>query len=242
MTRLSSKILTALRHPRRVGPALLRRLFPRHPRYGYPWIQLPDGSVTFRESGFVAADSPAVLLARHNYESLYIRRFLEGLFAERSLEVGCGYGRLSPVLAAFSKEHIAIDINSGALALARVTYPQLTFAEHSALALPFPNGHFDLLTTWTVVQHIPPDRIRQACSELLRVLAPGGHLLMCEETRYPETASPRAHTWHRRVEDYQELLSPLTLCASSYIDEIDKLPGRIESPGRVMLFRSPNIS
>lgn len=234
----ASRIAIALRHPERVPKAVLRRLFPRHPRYGNTWIRLPDGSITFREEGFVAGNSPAALLARHNYEVAYIRRLLStALRSARSLEVGCGYGRLTAVFSDFSDRHVALDVNEGAVKLAKATYPDCDYLVSSASSLPFADGRFGLITSWTVIQHVSPDRIQGVCSELVRVLAPGGSLLICEETRHPSAPSARAHTWHRAVAEYQAMFSPLSLAFSSYIDEIDRLPLGIESPGRVMLFR-----
>ncbi len=214
-------------------------MLPSHPRFGFAWVHLEDGSITFREEGFVAAGSPASLLARHNYETACIRHLLRDVDALRSLEVGCGYGRLSPVLAEFSRAHLALDINEAALEQARTMYPELTFQRASASDLPFPSDCFQLVTTWTVVQHIPPGQIAAACSELIRVLVPGGVLLTCEETRQagrPAGGRRPPHTWHRGVEDYQRLFEPLSLAYSSFIHELDRLPG-MQSPGRVMLWR-----
>lgn len=232
-----SKVLAkALANPSLIPAAVLRRLFPSHPTLGYRWLRLSDGTITFRESGFVAADSAAMLLARHNYECATIREALNGLYATRSLEVGCGYGRLTPIFAAFSSEHVAIDINEDALNRARLTYPDFIFQFGSATDLPFPTANFELATTWTVLQHVPPDRIESACHELVRVLDPHrGLLLICEESRYPDQIDPRAHTWHRRVNEYEALLQPLALRHTSTIEQIDRLPG-MESPGTVMVF------
>lgn len=232
----TSRVKRLLREPRRIPSALLRRLFPNHPRLGNPWVRLTDGSITFRETGFVAADSPALLLARHNYEVACIRRLRRGKEIGRSLEIGCGYGRLTPTFAEFSAEHTAIDINPDALAKARQAYPDYDFRRASATELPFPDSQFDLVTTWTVLQHIPPDRIGAACGELRRVLAPGGTLLLCEETRLADQPlSRRPHTWHRRSEDYEQLLAPLEQTYCSDIAEISRLPG-MESPGTVMVW------
>lgn len=223
----------------RVPAAVLRRMLPRSLRFGFRWIAYPDGSITFREDGFVAASSPAMLLVRHNYETTYIRRLLTGRSASRSLEIGCGFGRLTPTFASFSDDHIAIDINPAALEMARTSYPQLQFRQVSATELPFLPASFDLITTWTVLQHVPPDRIAQACAEIVRVLAPGGTLLICEETRHATApAIARAHTWHRQAEEYARLLEPLVLDYSSNIEELETISAR-DSPGTVMRWRSP---
>lgn len=235
----SSRVVNALRQPSRLPRAVLRRVLPTHPKYGFPWVHRPDGLITFRESGFVSAGSPALLLARHNYETAHIDRLLDGAPVARSLEIGCGYGRLTPVFARHSREHVAVDINADALALARTAYPDHEFHEASADALPFPDRHFDVVVTWTVLQHVPPARIEAAVAEVLRVLAPGGTLLTCEETRLAGVQTARQHTWHRREEDYARLFFPLRLQHAEEIAEMDRLPN-LTSPGRIMVWRAPD--
>jgi hypothetical protein len=67
-------------------------------------------------------------------------------------------------------------------------------------------------------------------------MRPGSTLLTCEETRFADSTIRRnAHTWHRHVEDYERLLSPLQLITAASIDELDRLPGCV-SPGTVMLW------
>lgn len=212
---------------------LVRRLLPNSPRFGYEWISRPDGLVTFHERGFVSADSPAALLTRHNYEAARIRKELAGVRATRSLEVGCGFGRLSPVFAEFSDDHTAVDINTDALSLARASYPHVTYQQAQAAELPFPDDSFGFVVTWTVLQHIRPELIGAAVAELQRVLEPGGLLLICEETAEPDAGAP--HCWHRIPETYADLFG-LPMVRHGYIEEIARVPGMV-SPGQVMVFR-----
>lgn len=232
-------IRKAIREPWRVPRALAARLFPAS-RWGMDWVRGPDGSVTFRGGGFVAAPTPEMLLARHNFELLQIQHLLEGRSFERSLEVGCGFGRLSPHYAKYSASHVAVDINDEALSVASISYPGIDFRHASAMDLPFSDQEFDLVSTWTVLQHIPPRSIERAAHELDRVLSPRGTLLICEETRLANDSSNvdawHAHTWHRSVASYRALFSSLMLVSDSYIDELDHIPS-MASPGRVMLFQ-----
>lgn len=216
------------------APAAIVRLI--KPDFASGWVRAPGDAVTFRERGFVAAPSPAMLLARHNYEVARIQREIGQLHRARSLEIGCGFGRLSTTLAQFADRHDAIDINATALGLAHDAYPGVHFTQGSATAIPFADATFDLVVTWTVLQHVPPESLAAAGSEIGRVLAPGGALLICEETRLADApTSARAHTWHRHVAEYEALFPQLDLQAEGYISEIDRIHG-LDSPGNVMRF------
>lgn len=232
MRNIVERIHLAMEEPARIAPALCRRLFP-HSGIGTEWVRRGDGFVTFRSRGFVTAPNPAMLLARHHYEVAAIRRSLGKIRVSRSLEVGCGYGRLSPTFASFSDTHVGADINEEALGQAAIAYPEITFQMASATDLPFPDSSFGLITTWTVLQHIPPSVVGKAYGEILRVLKPGGLLLICDETRHPEGAA--LHTWHRDEAEYRAAFLSLSLQQSYEIEEINRIPG-MDSPGRVMTF------
>jgi ubiquinone/menaquinone biosynthesis C-methylase UbiE len=204
----------------------------RESTLGLPWKRRGD-FVTFEWGGFVEAPSIPALFARHHYETSLIRRLLGEKNVQRSLELGCGYGRLSPTFASLSAHHTAIDIDPVALAAASTAYPHLDFRQSNGVDLPFADGAFDLVVTWTVLQHVPPERIDGLSLEIMRVLAPEGRILLCEETRDP--GGRTKHSWHREPSFYEERFAPLRLTYSSYIDEIDRMPELI-SPGRVMLF------
>lgn len=234
--RAGSLARKAVSKPWHVPTALLAKVLPGS-QWGRKWVRQADGSVTFIGGGHVAAPTRPMLLARHNFELLCIRSLLFDRHFEKSLEIGCGFGRLSPHFALCSNQHVAVDINRAVLALARSTYQEIDFRHASATSLPFADADFDLVSTWTVLQHIGPTVIERAASEIARVLGQRGTLLICEETRLGgEPSPPNAHTWHRTVDDYRALFPSLTLLSDHFIEEIDRVPGMI-SPGRVMLFR-----
>lgn len=191
-----------------------------------------NGFITFRSEGFVRAGGPESLLTRHNYETAEIRRHFNPV--GRSLEVGCGYGRLSSTFAELASEHVAVDLNLEALATAHQSYPSLVFGAGSVTALPLGTGAFDRVVTWTVIQHVPPAMIDQACSELTRVLAPGGAIVLCEETADPPISG--THTWHRSIEQYAALFEDFKLEHVGRIGPLDSLPGH-HSPGTLMILR-----
>jgi SAM-dependent methyltransferase len=216
---------------RRIATGVYRRIN-RNSTVGLPWKGHGD-FVTFEWDGFVDAPSMPALFARHHYETSLIRQLLAGKNVQRSLEFGCGYGRLSPTFASLSAHHTAIDINAEALAAAHAAYPDLDFRQSNGGELAFEDDTFDLVISWTVLQHVRPERIDSVLGEITRVLASEGRLLLCEETRDP--GGKTRHCWHREPSFYQERFAPLDLTYSSYIDEVDRMP-RMVSPGRVMLF------
>jgi 2-polyprenyl-3-methyl-5-hydroxy-6-metoxy-1,4-benzoquinol methylase len=197
--------------------------------------------VTFKPQGFVAADNPAELLGRHYYEVKHLRHCL-GLMSElgiepgRSLEVGCGFGRLSPYIAEHFQQHTAVDINKWALSEASRFYPQVSFSSASATELPFSERSFDAVITWTVLQHVPNASIGRALSEIKRVAKPKSLIILCEATLNAATPQKdEQHTHDRFPEFYGEVFSPRKLLVSEFISEIDRIPS-MASPGRMMVF------
>lgn len=224
-------IRKGLSNPTRIPGYVLGKIFPDS-RFGGN-VKYKQGNITFELGGFANAKSRPLLLARHNHELLYIQRYLNGKEFDKSLEIGCGYGRLSPIFSQFSNSSFAIDINEDAVRIAQTHYPEINFDVQNATDIGYSDDNFDIVTTWTALQHIPPEQIDDAISEITRVLSDDGTLLMCEATRYPDQSG--GHTWDRAVEEYEDKFSPLKLQKHSYIGEIDDLPD-METPGRVMLF------
>ena len=164
-----------------------------------------------------------MLFARHHRETTLIRELLGGRSFSRNLEVGCGFGRLSPTFADLADSHVGVDINAGALRVARSAYPSLTFLAVDGERLPFPDRSFDLVACWTVLQHVPPSKIAGLLTEIKRVLSRDGVLLLCESTR--NAGQPSRHCWERSREYYEEAFDEWRLAYCSYIDELDTFPG-----------------
>jgi ubiquinone/menaquinone biosynthesis C-methylase UbiE len=150
-----------------------------------------------------------------------------------SLEVGCGYGRLTPWIADHADEHYAIDLAWSLLSAARREYPDVQFQCAQAEALPFPDDAFELAVTWGVLNHVPSDSIRVATGEIDRVVASDGTLVISEATA--GTPDPR---WeYRSIEEWCGLFAPRQLVWHTHTER-DKEPFR--DPERehvVMKFR-----
>jgi SAM-dependent methyltransferase len=115
----------------------------------------------------------------------------------RVLDVGCGTGRW---LRRYLKRNlipVGVDATRGMLQLAAASGLECQLVVGCAQNLPFGDGIFDLVSAVTVIQHIPPADQGDALKEMVRVLQPGGHLLLLELIRGqgPHIFSRRPLEW-----------------------------------------------
>jgi|GEM_PF-747618 len=96
------------------------------------------------------------------------------------LDIGCNAGallrscrRLCP-----AANLAGVDINTEALAAARLAVPEATILAAGAELLPFENEQFDRVFCTEVIEHIPPELRAQGFREMQRVLKPGGVLVL----------------------------------------------------------------
>ena len=111
---------------------------------------------------------------------------------QRALDFGCGVGRLSQALAGHATEVVGVDISHPMLEQARRidrTGGACTFVHNDTPDLSqFPGGHFDLVYSILVLQHLPRPAIDAYLAEFLRVLRPGGTIVVQLPTRALWTA------------------------------------------------------
>jgi len=93
-------------------------------------------------------------------------------------DVGCGTGRITGYLHHLGLDVFGMDLSPGMLAVARQTLPGLRFVEESMTALNLPDASLGGLVAWYSLIHIAPSDVPAVLTELCRVLAPGGQLLL----------------------------------------------------------------
>ena len=106
------------------------------------------------------------------------------------LDIACGEGYGSSMLADVAKSVIGVDIAEEAIAHASTQYAasNLAFRQGNAAEIPLEDASVDLVVSFETIEH--HDRHEDMLREIKRVLRPGGLLLI---------SSPDKHGIHRRI-------------------------------------------
>lgn len=125
---------------------------------------------------------------------------------ERVLDVGCASATLTSQWAHAARAVVGIDFSSKLAATAQRNHGSAArqFAAAEAALLPFASGAFDAVVCFNVLLSLPDhDYADRAVGELLRVLRPGGRLLLgslpdqrCQQ-RFFDVLLAEAPWWRR---------------------------------------------
>jgi SAM-dependent methyltransferase len=146
---------------------------------------------------------PAYRYQRRKYESLVALLPAGRRFAS-ALDLGCGLGLLTRLLAARADAVLGIDVASAAIEAARRSggdWPTIRFEQGDAMALPASlHGRFDLVVLADMVYYLWPldDQVlKRMATRVTQLLAPGGVCLLANH--YFFAADPESRR-SRRIE------------------------------------------
>jgi SAM-dependent methyltransferase len=108
----------------------------------------------------------------------------------RTLDLGCGEGRLSRDLERMGHRIVGLDVSPTMLGAARSAAPHIPVCLADAARAPFADGSFDLVIAFMSLQDI--DEASNAIGEAARVLQPGGRL--CLAVVHPFSSAGRFET------------------------------------------------
>ncbi|MBB1256693.1 class I SAM-dependent methyltransferase [Streptomyces sp. OF3] len=129
----------------------------------------------------------------------------------RAADVGCGPGHLTAMLHELGLDAFGVDISAGMVEHARRAHPALRFDEARLEAMPVKSGALGGVLAHYSMIHTPPRELPSVLTEQVRVLAPGGLLLVSffatagpEPVRFDHKVAP-AYSWP--VDRFVELLA-----------------------------------
>ena len=97
------------------------------------------------------------------------------------LDLAAGTGSSSIVFLKPGVRVIASDFSNGMLEVGRQRHPELEFVFADAMKLPFENNSMDAVTISFGLRNVEKPKV--ALQEMLRVLKPGGKVVICEFSR-----------------------------------------------------------
>lgn len=96
----------------------------------------------------------------------------------RVLDAGSGAGRMLPYLAARGCAPEGLDLSPEMVRRARADHPNYPSAVGSLTDLDHPDATFDGVFSWYSTIHNPDEDLDRMFAEMVRVLRPGGYLLV----------------------------------------------------------------
>jgi demethylmenaquinone methyltransferase/2-methoxy-6-polyprenyl-1,4-benzoquinol methylase len=144
------------------------------------------------------------------------------------LDLAAGTGSSSIVFLREGVKVVAADFSNGMLEEGRKRHPELEFVFADASSLPFADQEFDTVTISFGIRNV--EKTEVALSEMLRVLKPGGKLVVCEFSRIPNKLMHSVYRFYlRNVLPRLSALVSKTPDAYSYLAEsIDAWPSQQE--------------
>ena len=133
----------------------------------------------------------------------------------RTLDVGCGEGRLARDLNALGYDVVGVDASATMVAAAREASPEVEIHHADAATLPLPDSSFDLVVAFMSLQDT--DDLTGAVGEATRVVSPGGRV--CLAIVHPLNS---AGAFMARDADARFAISGSYLGESYFVDEIER--------------------
>jgi 2-polyprenyl-3-methyl-5-hydroxy-6-metoxy-1,4-benzoquinol methylase len=167
----------------------------------------------------VNPDFPNAVFDNH----LKVYKFLAQYAAGKAvLDVGCGTGYGTALLAQSAKEIVGIDISKQAIRFAKRRYPEVSFLRMDAHALTFAPNTFDFIVSTENFEHLRDQagHLRQLTS----VLRQDGLCFIA--TPNPEMFCGQKNSFHTKENSFQEL----TTLLDSYFDRVTILENQLTPP------------
>jgi 2-polyprenyl-3-methyl-5-hydroxy-6-metoxy-1,4-benzoquinol methylase len=143
---------------------------------------------------------------RYQYASLFVEK-------KEVLDIACGEGYGSYLLAKTAKRVVGIDISKSVVNQAASKYMlrNLDFKQGSLDAIPIEgSANFDVVVSFETIEHVPGEQQEAFLKEVKRLLKPGGFLLMSTPSKLAYSDIPsyknEFHVKEFYVDEFRDFL------------------------------------
>lgn len=150
--------------------------------------------------------NPFLLGRYNNIIRLLKKNFQQGLKGVKLLDVGCGDGALTYLIAKEKAEVTGVDNSEVAIRLARekAGNSKIQFIQASAYKLPCADDEFDAVVSSDVIEHL--DDTDTFLNEIKRVTKPGGVVIINTPIRLTENPLNRTHVFEFFPLEFKKLI------------------------------------
>ena len=126
--------------------------------------------------------------ASHDFFTRHKARLIARLLAAQGrdpaamdlLDVGCGIGQIHDLIGPTFRSVTGVDVSSASIEQAQARFPEYRYLAYDGDRLPFADAGFDMAMAICVFHHVPPAQWQALAADMLRVLRPGGLVLVIE--------------------------------------------------------------
>jgi ubiquinone/menaquinone biosynthesis C-methylase UbiE len=161
------------------------------------WSETYDGP-----NPLIQAEEPVVL------------SFVRDIPPGRALDVACGTGRLTGLLADAGHDVVGLDASSEMLSRARAKELSAAFVRGDARHLPFADAVADMVVACLALTHVAD--LREPVSEMARVVRPGGSVVLSDI--HPLAVATGAHAFFEAGDGSRGVTRNELHWPSAYID------------------------
>lgn len=144
---------------------------------------------------------------------------LQALPQAPALDLGCGRGEWVQLLARLGHPSLGVDSNTAMLQPAEAADANVHCQDIFTFLAEQPPEHYALVTSFQVVEHLPPDQLLQLLLHAWRVLRPGGMVVL--ETPNPENLQVAAYSFWMDPTHQRPLPPPLLLNMAQHAGFVD---------------------
>lgn len=136
---------------------------------------------TLAEDGYLAT---AFLLGREKIDRLVYGELSHYDRSARILDAGCGTGNQVREIRELGFEVLGLEPADEMRRLAIEANPEVDIRDGSITALPYDDGSFDMILALEVLRYLSSEDNEAAWQEMLRVLRPGGRIIVTMVNRW----------------------------------------------------------